>query len=45
MEEQRNKNADALDYKEQQNRHSNRDPNVDRDIQENIPRVVSNRFH
>ena len=28
-----------------QNRDSNRDLNVDRNMQENILRIVSNRFH
>ena len=42
MEEWRNEDADALDYEEQQNRG---DLNVDRNMQENILRVVSNRFH
>jgi len=42
MEEWRNEDADALDYEEQQNRG---DLNVDRNMQENILRVVSNIFH
>ena len=45
MEEWRNEDADALDYEGQQNRGDNSDLNVDRNIQENILRVVSNRFH
>ena len=45
IEEQRNENADALDYEEQQNRDGNRDLNMDRNIQENILKVVSNRFY
>ena len=36
---------DALDYEEQQNRGGNGDLNVDRNMQENILRVVSNIFH
>ena len=42
MEEWRNKDVNALDYKGQQNRGDNSDLNVDRNIQENILRVVSN---
>ena len=45
MEEWRNEDADALDYEGQQNRGDNGDLNVNRNIQENILRVVSNRFH
>ena len=45
IEEQRNEDADALDYEGQQNRDSNGNLNVDRNIQENILRVVSNIFH
>ena len=45
MEEWRNEDADALDYKGQQNRDGNGDLNVDRNMQENILRVVSNIFH
>jgi len=37
--------VDALDYEEQQNRGGNGDLNVDRNMQENILRVVSNIFH
>jgi len=42
MEEWRNEDADALDYEEQQNIDNNRDLDVNRNIQENILRVVSN---
>ena len=45
VEEWRNENADALDYEGYQNRGDNGDLNVDRNIQENILRVVSNRFY
>jgi len=45
IEEWRNEDADALDYEEQQNRGDNGDLNVDRNMQENILRVVSNIFH
>ena len=45
MEEWRNKDADALDYEEQQNRGDIGDLNVDRNMQENILRVVSNIFY
>jgi len=45
MEEWRNKDADVLDYEEQQNRGDIGDLNVDRNIQKNILRVVSNIFH
>ena len=45
IEEWRNEDADALDYKGQQNRDGNGDLNVDRNMQENILRVVSNIFH
>ena len=45
IEEWRNKDVDALDYEGQQNRDGNGDLNVDRNIQENILRIVSNRFH
>ena len=44
MEEQRNEDADALDYEGQQNRGDNSDLNVDRNMQENVLRVVSNIF-
>jgi len=45
MENWRNEDADALDYEGQQNRGDNGDLNVDRNMQENILRVVSNIFH
>ena len=45
IEEWRNEDADALDYEGQQNRDSNGDLNVNRNMQENILRVVSNIFH
>jgi len=45
IEEWRNEDADALDYEEQQNRGDISDLNVDRNMQENILRVVSNIFH
>ena len=45
MENWKNEDADALDYEGQQNRNSNGDLNVDRNMQENILRVVSNIFH
>ena len=45
MEEQKNKDTDAFDYEGQQNRDGNGDLNVDRNIQENILRVISNKFH
>ena len=45
IEKWRNEDADALDYKEQQNRRDNGDLNVDRNMQENILRVVSNIFY
>ena len=45
MEEWRNEDVDALDYEGQQNRDSNGDLHVDRNMQENILRIVSNRFH
>jgi len=45
MEKWRNKDINALNYEGQQNRDSNRDLNVDRNMQENILRIVSNRFH
>ena len=44
MENWKNEDADALDYEGQQNRNSNGDLNVDRNMQENILRVVSNIF-
>ena len=45
MEEWRNEDADVLDYEEQQNRGDIGDLNVDRNIQKNILRVVSNIFY
>ena len=42
IEEWRNEDADALDYEEQQNRDGNGDLNVNRNMQENILRVISN---
>jgi len=45
MEGWRNEDTNALDYKGQQNRGDNGDLNVDRNIQENILRVVSNIFY
>jgi len=45
MKEWRNEDADAFDYKEQQNKRDIGDLNVDRNMQENILRVVSNIFH
>jgi len=45
IEEWRNEDADALDYKEQQNRGDIGDLNVDRNMQKNILRIVSNIFH
>ena len=45
MENWRNENVDALDYEGQQNREDNGDLHVDRNMQENILRVVSNIFH
>ena len=45
MEDWRNEDAGALDYEGQQNRDSNGDLCMDRNMQENILRVVSNIFH
>jgi len=45
IEEWRNEGVDALDYEGQQNRDGNGDLNVDRNMQENILRVVSNIIH
>ena len=45
MENWKNEDADALDYEGQQNRDGNGDLNVNRNMQENILRVVSNIFH
>ena len=45
IEKQRNQDIDALDYEGQQNRGDNGDLNVNRNMQENILRVMSNIFH
>ena len=45
IERQRDADADALDYEGQQNRDGNGDLHVDKNMQENILRVVSNIFH
>ena len=45
IKEWRNENAGALDYEGQQNRDGNRDLYVDRNMQKDILRVVSNIFH
>jgi len=45
MEKWRNENTGAFDYEGQQNRDSNRDLYMDRNMQEDILRVVSNIFH
>jgi len=45
MKEWKNEDVDALNYEGQQNRDGNRDLNVDRNMQENILRIVSNRFY
>ena len=45
MEGWRNEDADALNYEGQQNRGNNGNLNVDRNMQENILRVVSNIFY
>jgi len=45
IERWRDEDADALDYEGQQNKDGNGDLHVDRNIQENILRVVSNIFH
>ena len=45
MEEWRNEDVDALDYEGQQNRDDNGDLHVDRKMQEDILRIVSNIFH
>ena len=47
IKEQRNKNTDALDYEKQQileNREDNRDLHIDRNMQENLLRTVSDIF-
>ena len=45
IENWRNEDADTLNYEGQQNRGDNGDLHVDRNMQENILRVVSNIFH
>jgi len=45
MEDWRNEDAGAPNYEGQQNRDSNGDLYVDRNMQENILRVVSNIFY
>jgi len=45
IEEWRNEDVDALDYEGQQNRGDNSNLNVNRNMQENILRVMSNIFH
>jgi len=45
IENWRNEDVDALDYEGQQNRGDNGDLHVDRNMQENILRVVSNILH
>jgi len=45
MEKWRNEDVDALDYEEQQNRNDNGDLYVDRNMQEDVLRIVSNIFH
>ena len=47
IKEWRNKNTDALDYEKQQileNREDNRDLHIDRNMQENLLRAVSDIF-
>ena len=47
IEEWRNENTNALDYEEQQileNREDNRDLHIDRNMQENLLRTVSDIF-
>ena len=47
IKEWRNENTDALDYEKQQileNREDNRDLHIDRNIQENLLRAVSDIF-
>ena len=47
IKEWRNENTDALDYEKQQileNREDNRDLHIDRNMQENLLRAVSNIF-
>jgi len=45
IENWRNEDVDALDYEGQQNKGDNGDLHVDRNMQKNILRVVSNIFH
>jgi len=45
IENWKNENVDALNYEGQQNRGDTGDLHVDRNMQENILRVVSNIFH
>jgi len=45
MEKWGNEDANALDYEEQQNKDGNRDLHMDRNMQEDILRVVSNIFY
>jgi len=45
IENWRNEDVNALDYEGQQNRGDNEDLHVNRNMQENILRVVSNIFH
>jgi len=45
MEEWRNEDVDALDYEGQQNRNDNGDLYVDRNMQEDVLRIVSNIFY
>jgi len=45
MEEWRNEDVDVLDYEGQQSRDNNRDLHVDRNMQEDILRIVSDIFH
>jgi len=45
MEEWRNKDVDTLDYEEQQNRNDNGDLHMDRNMQKDVLRIVSNIFH
>jgi len=45
VENWRNEDVNTLDYEGQQNRGDNGDLHVDRNMQENILRVVSNIFH
>ena len=45
MEEWRNEDVDTLDYEEQQNRNDNGDLHMDRNMQKDVLRIVSNIFH